>query len=100
MLSLRHSVYLIIQNVAFGFFLLRTDCNILQVFHLVSFEAMYKLKIPKMVNDIVFPQYNVATLEKSACVIEGVRYRFLYFTGEQSEFECIFQSFTQYAFEW
>lgn len=46
----------------------------MQVFHLVSFEAMYKLKIPKLVNNIIFPKTNVATLEKNACVIEGVRY--------------------------
>lgn len=40
----------------------------------MSFEAMYKLKIPKLVNNIIFPKYNVATIEKNACVIEGVRY--------------------------
>ncbi|CAG9860165.1 unnamed protein product [Phyllotreta striolata] len=49
-----------------------THNTVNKVFHLVSFEAMYKLKIPKMVNDIISPTYNVATLDKSALVIEGV----------------------------
>lgn len=44
-----------------------------QVFHLVSFEAMYKSEVPQLVNGIICPNYNVATLEKCAVVIEGVR---------------------------
>lgn len=50
-----------------------THNTVNKVFHLVAFEAMCKQKIPKMVGDIIFPNYNVATLDKSACVIEGVR---------------------------
>lgn len=47
-----------------------------KVFHLVSLEALCLTKIPKMVKDIICPTYNVATVEKSATVIEGVRYDF------------------------
>ncbi|KAJ8912844.1 hypothetical protein NQ315_007976 [Exocentrus adspersus] len=49
-----------------------THNTVNKVFHLVSFEAMYKMEIPNMVNDIICPNYNVATVDKSAVVIEGV----------------------------
>ncbi|XP_072390147.1 BTB/POZ domain-containing protein 9 isoform X1 [Diabrotica undecimpunctata] len=49
-----------------------THNTVNKVFHLVSLEAMFKLKLPKMVNDIICPDYNVATLDKNAVVIEGV----------------------------
>ncbi|CAG9813737.1 unnamed protein product [Phaedon cochleariae] len=49
-----------------------THNTVNKVFHLVSFETMYKQKLPKMVNDIICPNYNVATLDKCAVVIEGV----------------------------
>ncbi|KAF5292804.1 hypothetical protein FQA39_LY13849 [Lamprigera yunnana] len=49
-----------------------THNTVNKVFHLVAFETMCKLKIPKMINQIIVPKYNVATLECSASVIEGV----------------------------
>ncbi|CAH0552089.1 unnamed protein product [Brassicogethes aeneus] len=49
-----------------------THNTVNKVFHLVSFEASCVANIPKMVNDIISPNYNVATLDKSAVVIEGV----------------------------
>lgn len=49
-----------------------THNTVNKVFHLVSLEALCRLQIPKMVNDIICPNYNVATLDKSAVVIEGV----------------------------
>ncbi|KAJ8942635.1 hypothetical protein NQ318_013348 [Aromia moschata] len=49
-----------------------THNTVNKVFHLVSFEAMCKVKVPKMLNDIICPNYNVATLDKSAVVMEGV----------------------------
>lgn len=50
-----------------------THNTVNKVFHLVAFEARCTAKIPKMIGDIIYPNYNVATLDKSACVIEGVR---------------------------
>ncbi|XP_019877429.1 BTB/POZ domain-containing protein 9 isoform X2 [Aethina tumida] len=49
-----------------------THNTVNKVFHLVAFEATCISKLPKMVNDILCPHYNVATLEKNAVVIEGV----------------------------
>ncbi|KAJ3643694.1 hypothetical protein Zmor_026390 [Zophobas morio] len=40
-------------------------------FHLIFFEAYYKENIPRIVNGIVFPTSNVATVEKKAVVVEG-----------------------------
>lgn len=37
---------------------------------------MYSPEIPKLRGDIIVPKYNVATLGKSALVIEGVRYAY------------------------
>lgn len=42
------------------------------MFHLVSLEAMCLTKMPRMIKDIIYPTYNVATVEKNATVIEGV----------------------------
>ncbi|XP_055299673.1 BTB/POZ domain-containing protein 9 [Sitodiplosis mosellana] len=45
-------------------------CN--KVFHVVALEAYYTMKIPTIVNGLVLPTYNVATVDMSAMVIEGV----------------------------
>lgn len=50
-----------------------TQNTVNKVFHVVTLECMYKEKLPKMVGDIICPDYNVATLDKNAVVIEGVR---------------------------
>uniref|UniRef100_A0A146M582 BTB/POZ domain-containing protein 9 n=1 Tax=Lygus hesperus TaxID=30085 RepID=A0A146M582_LYGHE len=42
------------------------------VFHVVAFEVMYTNKIMSLVNGIVNPTHNVATVKESASVIEGV----------------------------
>lgn len=57
---------------------------------------MFKLKIPKMVNDIICPHYNVATLDKNACVIEGVRYVYLKLVKIRADLYT-FQSFTEHS---
>lgn len=49
-----------------------THNTVNRVFHLVSVEAMYTSSVPKTIDDIVAPNYNVATVEKSAIVLEGV----------------------------
>ncbi len=49
-----------------------THNTVNRVFHLVSLEAMHTSFIPKTVDGIVVPTYNVATVEKSAIVLEGV----------------------------
>lgn len=45
-------------------------CN--KVFHVVALEAYYTLKQPALVDGLIMPTYNVATVEMSALVIEGV----------------------------
>lgn len=65
-----------------------THNTVNKVFHLVTFECMYKEKMPKMVNDIIYPNYNVATLEKNAVVIEGVsRARNALLNGDTKQYD-------------
>ena len=45
---------------------------IFQIFHVVSLQAMYTEKKPKLVSGILAPTQNVATVEMSAYVIKGV----------------------------
>lgn len=45
-------------------------CN--KVFHVVALEAYYALKQPTLIEGLIMPTYNVATVEMSALVIEGV----------------------------
>jgi BTB/POZ domain-containing protein 9 len=49
-----------------------THNTVNRVFHLVSLEAMCTMSVPKTINGIIAPNYNVATVEKSAIVLEGV----------------------------
>lgn len=71
--SCRSWQYLYFENRVVQYIrIVGTHNTVNKVFHLVSFEAICKLKIPKMVNDVICPNYNVATLDKSAVVIEGV----------------------------
>ncbi|XP_063904305.1 BTB/POZ domain-containing protein 9-like [Zophobas morio] len=42
-----------------------------QDFHIISFEAYFKSDIPTIRNGIICPNYNVATSDKKAIVIEG-----------------------------
>lgn len=65
--------YLYFQNRVVQYIrIVGTHNTVNKVFHLVAFEAMCKVKIPRMINDIIVPQYNVAVLDCSASVIEGV----------------------------
>ncbi|XP_061390585.1 BTB/POZ domain-containing protein 9 [Musca vetustissima] len=43
-----------------------------RLFHVVALEAMYTTNMPKVINDIVAPTANVATIEMSAVVVDGV----------------------------
>ncbi|GAB6031713.1 BTB/POZ domain-containing protein 9 [Chamberlinius hualienensis] len=43
-----------------------------RVFHLVSFECLYTNKAVKLENGLIVPKENVATIQNSASVIEGV----------------------------
>lgn len=43
-----------------------------KLFHLVSFEVYYKPNIPKLVDGLISPRYNVATVPQGAVVLEGV----------------------------
>lgn len=49
-----------------------THNTINRVFHLVSFEAMLTQNVPETVNGLVVPKLNVASVDKSALVLEGV----------------------------
>lgn len=43
-----------------------------KLFHLVAFEAFYEPNIPKLIDGLISPRYNVATVEQGATVLEGV----------------------------
>lgn len=43
-----------------------------RIFHLVSVEAMFTQAVPKLSSGLIVPSVNVATVEKSAIVLEGV----------------------------
>ncbi|XP_076802104.1 BTB/POZ domain-containing protein 9-like [Clavelina lepadiformis] len=43
-----------------------------KIFHLVALEAMYKMEKVRQIGDIIIAECNVATIDKSACIIEGV----------------------------
>lgn len=49
-----------------------THNTVNRVFHLVSLEAMCTNSVPKTVDGIIVPNFNVATVDKSAIVLEGV----------------------------
>ncbi|XP_064623500.1 BTB/POZ domain-containing protein 9-like [Lineus longissimus] len=49
-----------------------THNTVNRVFHCVAFECMYSNKVVKMENGLIVPTDNVATIEASANVIEGV----------------------------
>lgn len=52
--------------------LVGTHNTLNKVFHVVALEAYYLTKTPPIVNGLVMPSSNVATVEMSAVVIEGV----------------------------
>lgn len=43
-----------------------------RIFHLIALEAMFTQNTPKLIDGLVAPKLNVATIEKSAAVLEGV----------------------------
>lgn len=49
-----------------------THNTVNRIFHVVSLEAYYVASIPELVNDLIVPSVNVATVEKSAYVMQGV----------------------------
>lgn len=49
-----------------------THNTVNKVFHLVSMQAMLTQNVPKIVDGLIAPKLNVACVEKSAVVIEGV----------------------------
>uniref|UniRef100_A0A1Q3FF41 BTB/POZ domain-containing protein 9 n=1 Tax=Culex tarsalis TaxID=7177 RepID=A0A1Q3FF41_CULTA len=52
--------------------LVGTHNTVNKVFHVVALEAMFTEKTVPVVNGIVAPGFNVATVDKSATVVEGV----------------------------
>lgn len=49
-----------------------THNTVNKVFHVVSLEAMYTANMPKVIDGFVAPTSNIATIEMSATVVEGV----------------------------
>ena len=49
-----------------------THNTVNRVFHLVSVQAMFTVNVPKIIDGLVCPKINVATVSKSAVVLEGV----------------------------
>lgn len=43
------------------------------MFHAVAMEALHTTRVPPLSNGLIKPQHNVATVELSAVVIEGIR---------------------------
>lgn len=57
-------------------------------FHVVSLQAMFTANVPAMRQDVVIPTQNVALIEKSASVIEGVsRSRNVLLDGDISNYD-------------
>ncbi|CAK1582357.1 unnamed protein product [Parnassius mnemosyne] len=52
--------------------LVGTSNTVNKVFHAVALEAMYTAKVPPLCNGLVRPTHNVATVDLSAVVIEGI----------------------------
>lgn len=52
--------------------LVGTHNTVNKVFHVVALEAMFTENVPSLVNGLIMPTYNVATVEMSATVSEGV----------------------------
>lgn len=68
--------------------LVGTHNTVNKIFHAVTLEAMYMNNIPKIIDGIVYPTKNVATVEKSATVIEGVsRTRNVLLNGEVNKYD-------------
>uniref|UniRef100_A0A0K8TP45 BTB/POZ domain-containing protein 9 n=1 Tax=Tabanus bromius TaxID=304241 RepID=A0A0K8TP45_TABBR len=68
--------------------LVGTHNTVNKVFHVVALEAMYTANVPKLVNGFVAPTQNVATVEMSATVVEGVsRIRNALLNGDVSNYD-------------
>lgn len=52
--------------------LVGTHNTVNKIFHVVALEAMFTANVPKLINGLISPTYNVATVEMSAIVLEGV----------------------------
>lgn len=52
--------------------LVGTHNSVNRIFHVVSLEAYYSSYQPTLVNGLVAPKYNAATVDKSAIVLQGV----------------------------
>lgn len=65
--------YLFFAPVAVKFIrLVGTHNTVNKLFHCVALEAYYKQDSPRLVNELIAPTRNIATIEKSAIVVEGV----------------------------
>lgn len=57
-------------------------------FHVVALEAMYTANVPALLQDIIVPTTNVASIDRSASVIEGVsRSRNVLLDGDVSNYD-------------
>ncbi|KAK0158581.1 hypothetical protein PV328_009564 [Microctonus aethiopoides] len=81
--------YLFFQpRVALYIRVVGTNNTVNKVFHIVSFEAYYTNHNEKLSKGFIIPTHNVATMDRSACVIEGVsRSRNALLNGETSNYD-------------
>lgn len=49
-----------------------TSNTVNKVFHAVALEALHTARVPPLSNGLIKPQHNVATVDLSAVVIEGI----------------------------
>ncbi|XP_034941957.1 BTB/POZ domain-containing protein 9 [Chelonus insularis] len=65
-----------------------THNTVNKVFHVVSFEAYYTNHSETLSNGFIVPTQNVATIDRSACVIEGVsRSRSVLLNGDTTNYD-------------
>ncbi|XP_057329517.1 BTB/POZ domain-containing protein 9 [Microplitis mediator] len=68
--------------------ILGTNNTVNKVFHVVSFEAYYTNHTENLSMGFIIPTLNVATMDRSACVIEGVsRSRNALLNGQTSNYD-------------
>lgn len=68
--------------------LVGTHNTVNKIFHVVALEAKFTSQVPQLVQGLIKPTYNVATVEKSAIVVEGVsRTRHALLNGDVEKYD-------------
>lgn len=68
--------------------LVGTHNTVNKVLHVVALEAMFTAQVPKLKDDVIYPTHNVATVDMSANVLDGVsRTRNALINGDFSNYD-------------